>query len=212
MSVLPTDAAEKLPSDRRFQLGGTLFLVSLLIFFLTSILLYGIYAYTRRDDPQRAIPLPSSLLVSTALLIGISGLVHLSTRTVRRDRNSATCLLLVASGVAAIVFMAIQFNAMDTMLGGPAWEEGTGRGVVGMVAVLAFLHALHVAGGVVALAIVSIRSLMGRYARSSVGLYDHERHWPVDFAARYWHCLDLVWLCMLAAFWCTTGGFAPLAG
>ena len=68
-----------------------------------------------------------------------------------------------------------------------------------MVYVLALLHALHVAGGVVALGIVSTRSWLGRY--------DHERHWPVDFTAQYWHFLDAVWIFMLAAFWLTTGGF-----
>ena len=78
-------------------------------------------------------------------------------------------------------------------------SEGTRKGVVGMVVVLAVLHALHVLGGVVALGLVAVRSLKGRY--------DHERHWPVDFTAQYWHFLDVVWLCMLAVFWLTTGGF-----
>jgi len=95
--------------------------------------------------------------------------------------------------------MAVQFHAMGHLLSGPAFQGGTQKGVSGMVFVLAFLHALHVAGGVLALGLVAVRSLTGRY--------DHERHWPVDFAAHYWHFLDGVWICMLAAFWWTTGGF-----
>lgn len=199
MSESRSEVSLKLPSDVRQQLGGTLFLVSLLVFFVSSILLYAIYAWARRDDPQSNAPLPMSFLASTVLLIAISGLVHLSTRTVRRDKSATTCLLLSTSGLAAIVFMVVQLHAMDELLGGRALEAGTGHGVAGMVVVLAFLHALHVAGGVIALAIVSPRSLMGKY--------DHERHWPVDFSAQYWHFLDLVWLCMLAAFWSTSGGF-----
>ena len=89
---------------------------------------------------------------------------------------------------------------MVNMLLGPAMYAGTGKGVVGMVVVLAILHALHVLGGIVALGIVTVRSAAGRY--------DHERHWPVDFAAQYWHFLDLVWISMLVTFWYTTGGFA----
>lgn len=188
-----------LPSDRRYHLGGLLFLFSLLIFFLSSILLYAIYASWRSGDPQTLAPLPSEFLVSTVCLILISGLVHLATRAIRRERRRTTSALLSVSAVAAIVFMAIQYNAMNEMLSGPALRGGTGKGVAGMVAVLALLHALHVAGGVVALGIVSVRSWWGRY--------DHERHWPVDFAAQYWHFLDLVWLSMLLAFWLTTGGF-----
>ncbi len=188
-----------LPSDQRHRLGGILFLVSLLVFFLSSILLYLIYAFWRRDDPQSSIPLPPAFLISTACLIAVSLLVHTATRTVRRDRHGVTCMLLLSSAIAAILFMSVQFEAMTQMLGGPALRGGTGKGVAGMVAVLALLHALHVAGGVISLGIVSVRSLQGRY--------DHERHWPVDFAAQYWHFLDAVWLCMLAAFWMTTGGF-----
>ena len=189
-----------LPNDRRFQQGGLIFLVSLLVFFLTSILLYGLYAYARRDDPQSAAPLPATFLISTGCLLVISGMVHAATHAVRREKRSLTASLLAASAIAATLFMWIQFVSMRAMLGGPAMQAGTGKGVAGMVAVLAFLHALHVAGGVVALGIVAIRSMLGRY--------DHERHGPVDFAARYWHFLDVVWLCMLAAFWLTTGGFA----
>jgi cytochrome c oxidase subunit 3 len=103
------------------------------------------------------------------------------------------------SAVAAVLFMNVQFRAMVEMLSGPATYHGTGKGVAGMVVVLALLHALHVLGGVVALAVVSVRSYLGRY--------DHERYWPVDFTAQYWHFLDAVWLCMLTAFWMTTGGF-----
>lgn len=188
-----------LPQDRRHHFGGMLFLISLFIFFISSILLYGIYAYTRRDDPQSDVPLPTSFLVSTVCLLAISVLVHLATRTVRREKRSTTSVLLAVSGLSAIVFMGVQFFAMSEMLGGEAMRSGTSKGVAGMVAVLALLHALHVAGGVIALGIVSVRSMLGRY--------DHERHWPIDFAAQYWHFLDGVWICMLAAFWFTTGGF-----
>ncbi|MGB7323246.1 MAG: cytochrome c oxidase subunit 3 [Rubripirellula sp.] len=188
-----------LPDDKRFRIGGFLFLGSLSVFFVASILLYAIYSYSRRGDIQSTVPLPPSFLISTVCLVLVSGLVHWATRSVRRDQRWVTTLLLVISAVAATLFMGVQFFAMKEMLSGPALRGGTGKGVAGMVAVLALLHALHVAGGVVSLGIVSIRSGLGKY--------DHERHWPVDFSAQYWHFLDGVWLCMLAAFWFTTGGF-----
>ena len=188
-----------LPNDRRQRQGGLLFLASLFIFFVSSILLYGIYAYSRREDVQSSVPLPNTFLVSTLCLLLISLLVHLATRTVRRERRATTSILLGTSGFSAVIFMGVQFYAMTELLGSNALDGGTGKGVAGMVVVLAILHALHVAGGVIALGIVSVRSVQGRY--------DHERHWPIDFAAQYWHFLDGVWVCMLAAFWITTGGF-----
>lgn len=188
-----------LPNDRRQQFGGMLFLISLFVFFISSLLLYAIYAASRSDDPQSLAKLPNGFLISTVCLLLISILVHAATRTVRRDRATGTSILLAVSAVMASLFMGMQFYSMTELLGGEALKGGTGKGVAGMIVVLAVLHALHVAGGVISLGIVSVRSLMGKY--------DHERHWPVDFAAQYWHFLDVVWLCMLAAFWMTTGGF-----
>lgn len=188
-----------LPVDRRVKQGGWLFLLSLLVFFLTSILLYGLYAYSRRGDPLNATPLPKAFLVSTVFLVAISGLVHVATRSIRRDRYGTTAWLLGISTFAAIIFIAIQCFAMNELLLGPATFEGPGRGVAGMVVVLAILHALHVLGGIFALGIVA--------ARSAFEKYNHERHWPVDFAAQYWHFLDLVWIAMIATFWLTTDGF-----
>ncbi len=104
----------------------------------------------------------------------------------------------MVSALSALVFIGMQCRAMGEMLSGTILE-GTERGVAGMVVVLALLHALHVAGGIIALGMVSLRAMHGKY--------DHERHWPVDFAAQYWHFLDVIWLFMLAAFWMTSGGF-----
>ena len=156
-----------LPNDMRQHLGGMLFLVSLLVFFLSSILLYLLYAYWRRDDPQTDVPMPPMFLISTACLLLISVLVHWATRTVRREKRVATSVLLSVSGIAAIAFMGFQFDAMYDLLQGPALQGGTGKGVAGMVVVLAILHALHVAGGVIALGIVSVRSSSRRSASRS---------------------------------------------
>ena len=197
--MIRSSTAAILPNDHRAHQGGWLFLAMLLVFFLASLLLYGIYVLTRRDDPYRSAPLPVAFLASSALLIAISGMLHRATFAVRRDQWVKTTTLLASSGLLAIVFLGIQVVAMLQMLQETAVVAGYGRGVVGMVIVLAVLHGLHVAGGVIALGIVT--------ARSAVGKYDHERHFAVDFSARYWHFLDLIWLLMLAAFWGTTGGF-----
>ena len=189
---------QSLPVDQRMGQGGKLFLISLTVFFVSSIMLFAFYAESRQGDPQTTQPLPNTFLISTVCLLVISVLVHVATRSVRRQLLGLTAWLLLISAAAAVLFMVMQCFAMVRILD-PQVYAGRGRGVAGMVVVLAVLHALHVLGGVVALVVVAIGSQRGRY--------DHERHWPVDFAAQYWHFLDAVWLCMLAAFWMTTGGF-----
>lgn len=188
-----------LPADRRAQQGGLLFLSALLMFFLASILLYLLYAFVRRHEVETSQPLPISFLLSTGLLLIVSGTLHLATLAVCREQRPRALWLLMGSLVGALGFMAAQGYSLWEVLAAPDYAISPHRGVVGMVIVLAFLHALHVVGGVVALALVTTRAALGRY--------DHERNWAVRFATLYWHFLDIVWILMLVAFWGTSGGF-----
>lgn len=194
-------ATGRIPSDARSRLGGLLFLVSLLIFFLASLLLYGLVAWAKPAEMAASLRLPAGLWASTICLLVISGLLHAATRSIRRERRQRTASLVTIAGFSAAFFLWVQFLSMRHMLA-DHWASGEtrGSGLAGMVVVLAFLHAVHVAGGIVALGFVVIGAVWGRY--------DHERHWPVAFTAHYWHFLDAVWLCMLGTFWLTTGGFA----
>lgn len=194
-------ATGRIPSDARSRLGGLLFLVSLLIFFLASLLLYGLVAWAKPAEMAASLRLPAGLWASTICLLVISGLLHAATRSIRRERRQRTASLVTIAGFSAAFFLWVQFLSMRHMLA-DHWASGEtrGSGLAGMVVVLAFLHAVHVAGGIVALGFVVIGAVRGRY--------DHERHWPVAFTAHYWHFLDAVWLCMLGTFWLTTGGFA----
>ena len=62
----------------------------------------------------------------------------------------------------------------------------------GLVFFLILVHALHVVGGIVALGIVTFRARRRKY--------DHENYMGVQFAARYWHFLDVVWIGMFTMF------------
>lgn len=188
-----------LPVDRRAQQGGLVFLASLLVFFLSSIMLYLMYAYWRRDDPQSGNPLPLSFLASTLCMLGISVLAHLSIIAVRREKRVRLMLLLTSSLLGAILFMGLQLWSLGDIIEQPEYAISPHKGIVGMVIVLAVLHALHVAGGVIALGLVT--------ARAGLGFYDHERFWAIQFTATYWHFLDAIWICMLTSFWMTSGGF-----
>ncbi|WP_153557619.1 cytochrome c oxidase subunit 3 [Roseimaritima sediminicola] len=190
---------ESQPLDRRQWQGAALFLVSLFVFFVSSIILYFLYAYWRRDVVGPGTTLPTIFLFSTLGLLGISGLVHRATVLVRKDRRMGSSLAIGGATLLAFGFLVAQGYAMWQLLESDEMRSSFSQGVGAMVVVLAVLHALHVVGGIIALGVVGARCLIGRY--------DHERHGAVDFAAAYWHFLDVVWLLMLGAFWITTAGF-----
>ena len=190
---------QSLPVDQRAQQGAWLFLASLLVFFLASIVGFLLYVSWRDEQFFRGEQLPLSFLGSTVLLVLISGFLHLASRTIKRENHRKTFAILVAALASSVAFLVVQGFGMAEIADAFA-NVGPSKGVTGMVFALAFLHALHVVGGVAALLLVVIRT-WNRF-------YDHERNWGIRFAAQYWHFLDLVWLMMLAAFWWCSGGFA----
>lgn len=62
----------------------------------------------------------------------------------------------------------------------------------GLVFFLVLIHALHVFGGIIALA--------RTWQQARRGVYDHEHYQPVRHVALYWHFLDAVWLAMFFTF------------
>ncbi|MEX0652881.1 MAG: cytochrome c oxidase subunit 3 [Phycisphaeraceae bacterium] len=62
----------------------------------------------------------------------------------------------------------------------------------GLVMFLILVHALHVLGGLIPLAVVTVKAHAGRY--------DHEHHGPVKYLTMYWHFLDGVWIVMFVLF------------
>lgn len=73
---------------------------------------------------------------------------------------------------------------------GVEWQTapyGPGESVVwSLFYTMTGFHAFHVLTGVIFLFIV--------YRNARKGLYNEERHWPVEAAAVYWHFIDVVWI------------------
>lgn len=73
---------------------------------------------------------------------------------------------------------------------GVEWQiapHGPGQDVIwSLFYTMTGFHAFHVLTGVIFLVIV--------FRNARKGLYDAERHWPVEAAAVYWHFIDVVWI------------------
>ena len=74
---------------------------------------------------------------------------------------------------------------------GVEWPLASQHLIPGSVAASLFytmtgFHAFHVLTGVVFLVIV--------WNNGRKGMYNAERHWPVEAAAVYWHFIDVVWV------------------
>lgn len=179
----------------RAKLMFYLFLTSLAVFFCAGLVTYWIIRTQSFQPITReyvSLHLPASFWISTIALVFVSGFLQRAVWCVRREYQIAFRRWLVAAWVSAIAFLAIQYSGMNSLWHTHFTEVDGSTKVYGICFTLAFLHALHVLGGIAFLAWVIFQSHRNRY--------DHERNFAVEHCAAYWHFLDVVWVIMLLMF------------
>jgi cytochrome c oxidase subunit 3 len=160
--------------------------IGLWVFIGVATTLFGLFltAYVMRlaGGDSTAIALPPQLWLSTALLVVASVLMQ------RAVTAPAARTLLAQGGLCALAFLAVQCWAWLALQS--ANVVVAGNPAASFFYVLTALHGLHVAGGLVAWAVL-LRS-------------DDPPRWRIALCARYWHLLLAVWIALYAAFnWIT---------
>ena len=180
------------PQLYRAKLGVYLFIASLAVFFLASLIAYAVVRTSVSID-LAPLEIPKSFIASTFILILISVGLQLSVSAIRKEQLQLFRRYLNAAILLAVIFFLLQIAGLSNLIK-THFSSASGHGkLYGISFTLALIHALHVLGGVVFLAYVWQQTLQGRY--------DHERHWTVDICTTYWHFLDAVWIVMLLTFW-----------
>ena len=191
-----TAKSKELPQDLRAMQGVWLFLLMLSIFFASSILLFVLYVVLRLSPEAGARPdsfyLPRSFVPSTILLVGVSGALEWSLRAARSNSSNGVRVASIAALIMGLLFMAIQSEGMYRLVTAASEARSLRNSLYALTFVLAFLHALHVAGGVVGLVITAFNANRDKY--------DRERNFALRFCTLYWHFLDVVWIMLLASF------------
>ncbi len=186
----------KLPQDTRAMQGVWVFLLTLSVFFFSSILLFVLYVALRLSPESGLRPqsfyLPRSFVPSTMLLVGVSGALEWALRAARRDRSTEVRFASVVALIMGVLFMLVQSEGMYRLVVAATTVASSRNSTYALTFVLAFLHALHVVGGIVGLVITVWNANRDRY--------DHERHFGLRFCTVYWHFLDVVWVLLMACF------------
>jgi len=187
---------QKLPQDVRAMQGVWIFLLTLGIFFSSSILLFILYVALRLSPEAVIRPqsfyLPRSFIPSTLLLLGVSGALEWALRAARKDRSNDVKIATIAALIMGILFMAVQSEGMVRLVVAASQVTSSRNSAYGLTFVLAFVHAMHVLGGII--------GLMATVINANRDKYDHERHFGLRFCTLYWHFLDIVWVLLMACF------------
>lgn len=134
---------------------------------------------------------PVVFWVSTAVLLASSLTMQTALRSFKQRSMVAFRSLLAATLVLGIAFVLLQWNGFVWL-----WERGVhfeGASGAGQFLYIIFgLHALHVAGGIVALTVLFAKQYIGR-TRSYNAV-------PVEVVSLYWHFVDALWIYLLVFF------------
>ncbi len=182
----------------RAKLIFYLFMVSLGVFFAASLTSYIIIRFQSFQPITRdylSLEVPLTFWLSTLALIFVSGFLQRAVWCIRREQQIWFRRWLVGAWIAALAFLAVQWSGMNNLWGIHFTAVDGSTKIYGICFTLAFVHALHVLGGMVFLAWVIYQGYRNRY--------DHERNFAVEHCAAYWHFLDVVWVCMLLTFYFT---------
>lgn len=178
------------PQRARARLGLMLFLVSLGVLFVASMVAYIALRLSRPEGVATPpIELPAGLWVSTLVLLASGLAIHRAQRQAL-PQVRPWLLLSFAGGVA---FVAVQFPSMLYLLEAHrSLLSARLYASYGLAFGLIVIHALHVLGGMAPLGWLAWKAANNRLLPS---------HRPVLRAcATYWHFLEGVWLVLFGLF------------
>ena len=182
-------------SPARYRVGIWVAIASIVMLF-TGLASAYIVRSASADDWVR-LGMPKVLWLSTAALLISSVTIEISRRSLKRKGDSQYGMWLTITAALGVVFVASQYLA---------WRQLARQGVYvasnphsSFFYLFTGAHAIHVLGGLGALAYLLLRTRQKRDTLDG----ELKRIGAVDAATTYWHFLDGLWICLflLLFFW-----------
>jgi cytochrome c oxidase subunit III len=185
------DSPKQLHIPGAGTLGMYLLIASLSVLFMASVLAVLIKRLQSKQWPPAGLPpIPKSLWLSTIVIIAASFAIHKALQAARNENEKALRRNLLATFIIGILFLLMQMLNWVEFYVALKNHAILGQAYLGTFFILTGLHAAHVVGGLIPLAIVYVRARQGRYSRNF--------HPGVRYVAIYWHFLDVIWLLLFA--------------
>ena len=179
---------ERTPPPEGYRIGVWLVLVSVTMLFaaLTS-------AYVFNQAQRQPIVMPKVLWLSTAIILASSATIEIARRALKRRIENKFRLWIGVTALLGFGFLIAQLAA---------WRQLSAAGFYvnrnfhsGYSYLFTGLHGVHLLGGLVALAFVTLRNLSNWTVL--------RRRVAIDVTALYWHFIDGLWifLFVMLFFW-----------
>ncbi len=145
------------------------------------------YIVKRNQANWESFELPLAFIYSTVAIVLSSVTIFLAGRAFQDRQMRRYRLLMLTTLILGLVFIALQVVGFRQLLG---FGLGLQANVsVSFLYVIVGAHALHVAGGIIALAVMALRSFSRKVRNYSI--------LPVQILGTYWHFVDILWIYLL---------------
>ena len=185
MDVTITTEEQKQRSAKSSKMILLFAMVSMFMMFagLTSAFIVS----KSRVDWLNNFELPTAFYLSTAVILACSVTFHLAKKAIQQDNRAKTTAMLLATLVLGILFVISQFVGFGQIIESGYYMTGEGSSItVTFLYIIAFMHLLHLAGGLISLLIIIYNHFKQKYnSAQTLG---------IELGAMYWHFLDLLWV------------------
>lgn len=140
-----------------------------------------------RADWLKDFQIPAAFYYSTAVIIGCSVAFYFAKKAIQKDNRSAASAFLLGTLVLGVLFVVLQFIGFGQIIESGYYMTGQGSSITTtFLYVIALMHLLHVAGGLISLLIIIYNHFKQKYnSTQTLG---------IELGAMYWHFLDLLWV------------------
>lgn len=147
-----------------------------------------------REDWLQDYQLPRAFWVSTAIILCSSMTYWLAKRSVSRNDQSRGTLWLGVTLALGIAFIISQFRGFSEMIAlGYYFTGPTSNITLSYIFLIAAVHILHVAAGLISLLVVLYRQVRAKYGPG--------RMLGMELGITFWHFLDALWIYLILFFY-----------
>ncbi|MEQ9304756.1 MAG: cytochrome c oxidase subunit 3 [Marinoscillum sp.] len=158
-----------------------LFIISVLMIFAS---LTSAYVVKRAEGNWLIVDFPSLFNVTSVIIVISSVSMHLSYLWAKKNNLLGIRVGLVVTMIFALAFVIGQYMSWSQLVEQDVYFVGNAAG--SFIYIFTGLHALHLIGGVIFLAIVLVNAFKYRvHSKSMV---------QIEMCATYWHFLGGLWL------------------
>jgi cytochrome c oxidase subunit III len=143
-----------------------------------------------REDWVSELNLPSSFYISTLIIVLSSITYFLAKKAIRENRAKRCSKWLAVTLALGLAFILFQFRGFSQMVADGYYFTGPTSNIkLSYVFLIAMVHIVHVAAGLISLLVVIYNHAKGKYGP--------ENYLGLSLGETFWHFLDFLWLYLI---------------